>query len=127
LLITLSRRRKTSGMKKVQVGVSNKMPKFHMPSTHAEVDVINKLIKYKNLPKSIDLLVIKININNELINSKPCYHCIKFIIRKHREINIKNIYFSNENGEIEELNISKININEMYVSSGMRKKYITNT
>ena len=89
--------------------------------------VINKLIKYKNLPKSIDLLVIKININNELINSKPCYHCIKFIIRKHREINIKNIYFSNENGEIEELNISKININEMYVSSGMRKKYITNT
>ena len=94
-------------MKKLQVGYSDMCPKYHMPSTHAEVSAINKIIRWKNIP-CINLLVVRINNNGEFVNSMPCIDCIKFILRKAKQIRIKNIYYSNKDGKIECIKVSSI-------------------
>lgn len=88
-------------------------------NTHAEMDVINKILskinKYKR--KKIDLMVIRINSLNELRESKPCLLCLQYLI-KNKHLNIKNIYYSNALG-----NIVKTTIKELENISRYSKKY----
>ena len=47
-----------------------------------------------------DLYVIKVGPEGKLKNSTPCKHCC-LELYKNKKINIKKIYFSNKDGDIE--------------------------
>jgi len=63
---------------------------------HAEVDAI---INAKTDLKRANILVIRINKNEKLVNAKPCKHCLGYI----EHVGIKNIYYSNKDSEIERI------------------------
>lgn len=68
---------------------------------HAEMDLLRKLKKSNHL-KSESLIVIRLGEGGCLRNSKPCFKCIQHIVRlnKKKITNIKNIYYSGDEGEI---------------------------
>lgn len=61
---------------------------------HAEITVFEKLPKKKF--RGMDILVIRINKNLALRNSRPCNHCID----KLSKMGIRKVYYSNESGNI---------------------------
>ena len=73
-------------------------------STHAEMDVLHKVLKgYTQQPfkdvinlKNHIIAVVRFGKDGKLRNSKPCNHCLQTMI-KH---NIKKIMYSNDNGDI---------------------------
>ena len=82
-----------------------------------------------NLPKlkhreTYNLLVIRITNKGTLTSAKPCYHCIKQLMRA-QNIKIKNIYYSDPPGVIQKISFEQI-INDVlnnkynYISSGYR-------
>ena len=46
--------------------------------------------------KKIDLIVIRINRQGDLVNSRPCYNCVSMM----KAVNIKKVYYSTDNGDI---------------------------
>ena len=76
-------------------------------STHAEVACLNKLT---NNIKSIDLIILRVKSNGTLGNSKPCSGCMIFMLKniKLRKLNIVNIYYSNEFGNIIKTTLNKL-------------------
>ena len=90
------------------------------PGIHAEQDAINKLkpmTRNKHL-KIINMLVIRISKTNKISNSKPCTICINNIktLPEKKGYRIKNIYYSNEYGEIIKSNIKKLESEEPHYS-----------
>ena len=77
--------------------------KFLVPSIHAEVDAIRKVIYTKVSPtkkrKKLSLIVLRKNNRGEFMNSKPCMHCIMFMKSKlvNNFINIRDITFFEDN------------------------------
>ena len=61
-------------------------------STHAEIDAINKIFRWKNRPEKLDMIVVRLNHQGQLGESRPCYNCIKQIMKAN--IGIRNIYYS---------------------------------
>ena len=61
---------------------------------HAEITVFEKLPKKK--VRGMDILVIRINKNLALRNSRPCNQCIE----KLSKLGIRKVYYSNEEGNI---------------------------
>jgi deoxycytidylate deaminase len=61
---------------------------------HAEINVFENFPK-KNV-KGLDILVIRINKNYVLKNSRPCNQCIE----KLKKIGIRRVYYSDHNGNI---------------------------
>jgi len=100
---------------KISFGYSRVETKNFMCSTHAEVDAIDKIKHWRNMPKSVDLFVIRLSKDGCIGESKPCKHCILLI--KKAKINIKYIYCSNSNGKIIKLRIGEY---EPCICSGMR-------
>ena len=95
-------------------------------SRHAEVDAITRLpplrrnSKYK---KVVDLLVIRITRSGMVRRSDPCFMCIKHMqnIKSYR---IRNVYFSNEIGEIEKHTLEELTAvpdDEKHVSCRFKK------
>jgi len=83
---------------------------------NAEVNSIRK-INYDKLKKNkhIDILVIRISTDMVLTNSKPCYHCLLYMFRSN--INIKNIYYSTNNGNIAKIKfLDIISSNTFHIS-----------
>jgi len=78
--------------------------------------------KSKKRPK-VDILVIRITNNGNLKNSKPCLHCTLKLETFSDLVNIKNIYYSNDNGEIEHIKFNTLykNKHECVISYGNRK------
>ena len=114
--------RTTVGMKKVSFGISNDVSYKGQKSKHAEVDAINKIYKKKNLPKKLDIFVIRLTDTGILRESRPCLHCINNLLTC--GLNIKNVYYSNANGKIMREKIHKMkNHPATYISSGSRAKY----
>lgn len=65
-------------------------------SLHAEQAAILKAGNWDNL-KGCSLLVLKVSKKEKLLsNAKPCKFCMATI----KFVGIKNVYYSNENGEI---------------------------
>lgn len=92
-----------------------------MPSKHAEMDALNKIKKWKNMPKCIDMFVIRFNKTGGLSESRPCYHCIDSLEKS--KINIKNVYYSNSSGIITKEKFKKMKDSPLtYISSGVRNK-----
>ena len=95
-------------------------------SIHAEIDAYNKLIrgKYANARKikkeKIDLIVIRINKNGELKQSRPCKHCINKLINM-ANYKIGKVYYSDENGNIVSETLTDLINNSNYVTSGNKR------
>jgi deoxycytidylate deaminase len=86
----------------------------YISSLHAEVNVLYHLIKNikKNNKKinlstrGLDLWVIRVNSNNQLVESKPCNQCIKTI----KEYHIGKVYYSTEDGKINFIDVRNCDI-----------------
>jgi len=70
------------------------------PSIHAEMDAINKLKNCRNIPKSMDLLIVQITKSKKLANSRPCHNCICYLNKLCKTIKIKHVYYSTNDGTI---------------------------
>ena len=97
----------------------------NQPGTHAEHDAINKLkpLRIRNRLQSVNLLVIRVSKNNKLQQSKPCANCINIIkkLPAKKGYRIKNIYYSNENGEIVKTNVTNLEKEELHFSKFFRR------
>ena len=95
------------------------------PGIHAEHDAINKLkpIRKKKHLHNVNILVVRLSKTNKLQNSKPCANCIENIkvLPQQRGYRIKNIYYSNEKGEIVKNSITKLEKDEMHYWRFFRK------
>lgn len=112
--------RKAGGAKKLAFGTNSNDKFFHMPSKHAEMDALRKL-NYKNLPRTVDIFVIRISKTGILGESRPCIDCLKMMERS--GLNIKYIYYSTKDGTILRERFSKMFYSDStYVSSGIRTK-----
>lgn len=98
------------------------------PGIHAEHDAINKLkpIAKKKHLQNINILVVRISKNNKLQQSKPCANCIYMMnkLPEKKGYKIKNIYYSNEYGDITRTNLKNIENEEMHYSRYYRNKNI---
>lgn len=107
-------------------------------STHAEMSVLYKAREYlnsnlklkttKSKSNTFDMLVIRVNKNSKLGNSKPCQHCIHSFKRANY-IHIRNVYYSTSMGTIHKdsfsyLDMNKCNSDIVYMSMATyRSKY----
>jgi cytidine deaminase len=99
-----------------------------IPGIHAEHDAINKLKPLKRNKRRLEpihLLVVRFSKNNKLQNSKPCTNCIQVIkqLPEKKGYKIKNIYYSNDNGDIIKSNITKLENDEQHFSKYYKKIY----
>ena len=62
---------------------------------HAEINVFEKLPKTKKF-HGMDILVIRINKNHVLKNSRPCNQCIEKLLK----LGIRKVYYSTDDGTI---------------------------
>jgi len=83
---------------------------------HTEEDAINKLPINNKKPIYVNMLVIRNNnLNNCIINSKPCSNCQSKIIKaKEKGYIISNIYYSNDDGNIEKFKIEQLNDKQLF-------------
>lgn len=102
------------------------MKKKLIYSFHAETDALHRYCKmiHKNTNLNVDVFVIRIDKNNKLKNSYPCNSCI----RRFYDIGVKNIYYSNEDGNIVKERVC--NLENRFFTSGdryiFRNNYHTN-
>jgi tRNA(Arg) A34 adenosine deaminase TadA len=89
--------------------------------THAEMDIIRKLQQYANTKKRpvIDILIIRINKQNQLLNSKPCSICVNYLC-KVKHLIIKNIYYSNQEGNIVKISLKQLLLEQQHYT----KRYL---
>lgn len=94
---------------------------------HAEVDAINNLppSSKRNRLMKVSLMVIRINKHNKICNSRCCVKCCESIysIPSYRGYVIDQIYYSNEEGEIEYSHPISLLLNvNVHKSSYFKKK-----
>jgi len=106
---------------KIALGYNYEGKYFNISSCHAEMNVINKIKCNKNNPIKMDILIVRINNNGEIKNSKPCKNCIKYIEKS--RLNFVNVYYSNEKSQIIKTNLKLLSMDIcQHISSGMRRK-----
>lgn len=88
----------------------------HMTSTHAEIDAMSKIMKWKNRPYLLDLYVLRFSRQGYLGNSRPCSFCINELEKS--GFNIKHVYYSNDKNQIIRENFNYMEKN--HIPSGMR-------
>src|SRR5439155_13291228 len=118
-----------SGGKNMTIGENSLRESFPgcCYGTHAEMDAIKHLPPLKNKAKKIDLnlVVIRTDISTNLKNSKPCFKCIQYIynLNKISIYRIKNIYYSNQQGNITMIKFYDLYMEEnKHISIRFRKK-----
>lgn len=97
-------------------------------SIHSEINTISKYYKkdlknkiYKNIHKSKKILIIlKISKIGNIGNSKPCTTCANYIYNNFDNLNLINVYYSNEKSKLEKLNKHDLLHNTFKKSSGSR-------
>lgn len=105
--------------KKVAIGKNNLTPQYATPTLHAEMDAYHKLpAYYKSL--DLDMVVVRFTNDGKLCQSRPCYHCIKFLLES--GLSIKNVYYSKDGEMHKEKFCDMLNSPLTKVSSGMRRK-----
>ena len=102
----------------------------HHPGVHAEHDAINRLkpLQRNKHLQNINILVIRLSKNNKIQNSKPCTNCIKNmkLLPEKKGYKIRNIYYSDDNGEIVKSSLKNLENEELHYSRYFRKNMITN-
>lgn len=105
------------------MGINSIEPFFNMPSTHAEIDALNKIRKKRELPNIVDIVVIRITKTGVLGQSRPCYHCIDALNRS--RLNIKDLYYSTNTGNIAYERFTKMRLsNNTHISRGIRVRLL---
>jgi len=105
----------------------NMMGDIHgnQPGVHAEHDAINRLkpLKRKKHLQNIHILVIRLSKNNKIQNSKPCANCIENMktLPEKKGYKLKNIYYSDDNGNIVKSNLRNLENEELHYSRFFRK------
>lgn len=66
--------------------------------------------------KGLKILVIRLDILNNLVDSRPCCMCVNFM----RMFGIKKVYYSNKDGLIVSENISRMTDDTIHFSYGVR-------
>jgi cytidine deaminase len=113
------RGRVVAGAKKLAIGTNSNSKFKFMPSTHAEVNAIQKIKNKKNKPKKLDIVVVRFTKLGTLAESRPCYHCLCFMERS--GLDIRNVYYSTSEGIIAKEKLCEMRSNPITcVSSGMR-------
>ena len=96
------------------------------PGVHAERDAINKLkpLERKKHLQNINMLVIRFSKNNKLQNSKPCANCIQTMktLPQKKGYRIRNIYYSDDNGEILKTTLANLENEELHYSRFYRQQ-----
>jgi hypothetical protein len=87
-----------SGVDLLSYGINSKQQFKYMPTKHAEIDAITKIKNYRNNPKTINMVVIRINKNGIIGESRPCCDCLKMLNMS--KFIIKYIYYSTAEGTI---------------------------
>lgn len=112
------------GWKKIAFGQNYERSGYSI-SIHAEVNALNKLrhtisFRQKN-KKHYDLLVVRLTKANKCGESRPCFHCLKTLLKS--GINIKFVYYSTNDGTIvrEKLN-NMLHSKKTYISLGNRRR-----
>lgn len=82
----------TNKKHEIAVGENSFIENKTCTTIHAELDALSKINTWRECPKKIDLIVIKINKNGEIGEAKPCGHCIKVL--DDSKLKIKNVYYS---------------------------------
>ena len=94
---------------------------------HAEHDAIRKLLPLKNKKrlKAVSILVIRLSVKNKLQSSKPCSNCIEIMKTLPIKIGykIKDVYYSDNEGNIIKTNLNNLDNEEKHYSSFYRKKH----
>ena len=78
---------------------------------HAEMDAIRRLPRRmpRSKQKYIDLIVIRIDLQGNLKNSKPCSKCIEYMSRlPSKSYRVEYVYYSDSNGNIIKVKFSKL-------------------
>jgi tRNA(Arg) A34 adenosine deaminase TadA len=105
-------------VKYVAYGINRHIPQYNTPSLHAEIAAF-KNIKKNNMPRKLDLLVVRFSKEGELVSSRPCYNCIRTLTGS---IHIKNVYYSCNGKIIKEKFNEMLDSKLTMVTSGMRMK-----
>jgi len=94
---------------------------------HAEHDAIRKLLPLKNKKrlKPVSILVIRLSVKNKLQSSKPCSNCIEIMKTLPIKIGykIKDVYYSDNEGNIIKTNLNNLDNEEKHFSSFYRKRH----
>ncbi len=100
------------------------------PGIHAEHDAINKLkpVRRKKHLHNVNILVVRLSKNNKLQNSKPCANCLNKlkILPEKKGYKIRNIYYSNDNGEIIKSNLKTLENEDLHYSRYYKKTVLYN-
>ena len=90
------------------------------PGVHAECDGLSKLIprRHKKRLETINILVLRLSGKNKLQSSKPCINCIETMKSMPPKMGyiIKNIYYSDSNGNIIKTNLNSLDAEEKHYS-----------
>ena len=117
--------KKISLKDKLSLGVNSDRSFHNMPSSHSEVMALNAIKHYKNLPRKLDILVIRFNKYGEIRQSRPCLHCLKYMnhyCQKYK-FNINNVYYStSQDSIIKEKFNDLLKSKHQHICFGMRKK-----
>lgn len=105
----------------IVIGINNQRELWNgcCYNRHAEMDATKNLhAKHKrNVIKTINLIVIRVSANKELLMSKPCANCLRHL-NNIRSFRVKNIYYSNENGDIVVQSLlDMMESDDMYIST----------
>jgi len=99
--------------------------KRNNPGVHAECDGLSKLIprRHNKRLETINILVIRLSGKNKLQSSKPCVNCIEMMKNVPPKMGyiIKNIYYSNTNGDIIKTNLKTLDSEEKHYSRCSRR------
>ena len=103
----------------------------NQPGIHAEHDAINRLkpLQRKKHLQLINILVIRLSKNNKIQNSKPCANCIKNMktLPEKKGYKIRNIYYSDDNGEIVKTSLKNLEKEDLHYSRFFRKNMKINS
>ena len=99
-------------------------------SIHSEINTINKFYK-KDIKKSIIkskkiLIILKISRTGTIGNSKPCTSCANFIFNNFYNLNLINVFYSNELSILEKLDKNDFISESFKKSSGSRYNFKKN-
>lgn len=94
-----------------------------LPSIHAEHAAVLKLLRLRNIPRHIDLLVVRFSKGGKLGASRPCLNCLnklEYLCEK-QNIKICNVYYSTFEGTIDKESLKDMKMSEKtYISGGHR-------
>jgi hypothetical protein len=121
MLLLLELPKICAGKGKISFGISCGESYKNMPSKHAEIDALYKINTKINIPKKVDIIVVRITRSGQLANSRPCFHCIESLEKSN--LNIKYVYYSTTEGTFAKEKFASMKNSPLtYISSGIRNK-----